>query len=283
MKKISLAFLKGLLIIIGLCLLQSGSPVHAKAVLPSKLNKANLVTYYTYFRANKNVTLKTAYTPSYKIGKSIIRNMTIKKGTIVEGQHNGGSKSRELLIDERQLSYHTKRTGILPGYTLDPYPDSKYSNPLSANVESFTRVKRPTYMPAYSDGNLYQGDAAFLESKKRPNINLRITPDGYLEYYKRNSKVEFSLQFLQKPNGDAKINKTLMKGNTRYFYTSKKVNGLKATKVNSKGSYQYRYQLTNLHQPQFTPGDPDNDIPGSYDSLYRLSGKTYYTQIGTDD
>lgn len=185
-----------------------------------------------------------------------------------------------------RLSYPALAASAKPGYTIDPGAsayDPQATITDTSKLSAFKRVKAPDYMPGYSHGDLYIGGAAAAKSSVEPHTkSIRVTPDGYLEVLKYDAKANAGLGFSQKPVGLAKIVKTDFHDPNRTLYFSHAITGIHTTKVTKSGTTYYKLTLKNLHTPQHIAGNPEAGTAGTFDSLYRIGGKTYYTFIGYD-
>lgn len=227
----------------------------------------------TFYRSTKAVTVKV--TANHTDGTFASKTVRIPKNTVVSGQkYHITSKKQALSINhDDELSYHVLKTA----FTQHPsYVPSVRD--LTVSPAAFKQVKRPVYLPTWSHGDLYLGGKSAI-GKLTSKRQVQVTSDGYLEIHKY---VATTGTATPKPLQSAKINRTQVKGATRYLYFSHKIKGLTLKHVAKRGQVQYRLTMKNLHQPQHRAGFSDDDMPGVYYSLYKLGSQTYFTPISDD-
>lgn len=269
----------------------------AQTERPSALVKVGNFTASTdflnlsqYYELTRTIKVKVNYVPTHKVGHAISRDLTLPVGTVVAGNLTS-TKSGDFLVPSLQLylarlSYPLIRQSAPAGYTIDPGAgayDPQATLKATDKLTAFKRIKAPDFMPGYSHGDLYLGGAkAALSTVETTTASIRVTPDGYLEYLKYDAKANAGLGFMQKPTGMAKITKTDFHDPYRTLYFAHDISGLKTKRVSHTGLYQYRLTLKNLHDPQHNAGNEDKGFAGTFDSLYRIGGQTYFTFIGYD-
>ncbi|KRL93801.1 hypothetical protein ACUIJQ_12010 [Levilactobacillus hammesii] len=272
-------------------------PISAQTEKPSALVKVGNFTASTdflnlsqYFELTRTIKVKVNFVPTHKVGHAISRDLTLPVGTVVAGNLTS-TKSGDFLVPTLQLylarlSYPLIQQSAPVGYTIDPGAgayDPQATLKATDKLTAFKRISAPKFMPAYSHGDLYLGGAkAALSAEETTTASIRVTPDGYVEYMTYDDKANAGLGFMQKPTGMAKITKTSFHDPYRVLYFSHSLTGLKTKRVSHSGPYQYSLTLKNLHDPQHNAGNEDNGIAGTFDSLYRISGRTYFTFIGYD-
>ncbi|PTM23656.1 hypothetical protein DA798_03385 [Lactobacillus sp. PFC-70] len=231
-----------------------------KQVSASKLYKFK---YYRAIRATK---------ARVQFDDNSFKYIKIPKGTIVQGSKD----NNEMGIMVEQLNYslfNQKRPKSKP---YASYIGMQYFK----NPKDFKKVPRPTYMPAYSSGRLFQGK--MLENAlRRDTTFFHITSNGYVEYRKYPSGGQY--KFNDKPTHQVKIQRTKIHGSTRELFLNKKFSGLSFKKVKHQGKTQYRLDVVNMHKPFLTEGQSDNDIPSVYYSNYLVGGKKMYTEIANSE
>lgn len=221
-----------------------------------------------YYRFNQNT-----QSGPFKEAKVIL-----PKGTIVNGYigNDSASKTHYALRGQTGLSYTLKkRVGMKdPWKSLDiwqTYMPSRY-----------TRVKRPSFMPALGEGVFYSGGVKTFKNmaanSKSSSNAIRITTDGYVEFYKHRSKPLISeyyekFSYNQKPTSYAKINHTLVKGSKTYLYFSHNLKGINDKKVRTSGANKYRLTIHNLH----TPYRYKTRYVISYASIYTIGNYHFYS------
>ncbi|MFC6179956.1 hypothetical protein [Lactiplantibacillus daowaiensis] len=265
---------KGLILVAGLLLGGLVGPTLAQAQAQSltvKIGNATVSRDYLqarpYYQAKQPV--KLTVTTMTSQGQDAVKTVTLPKGTVVSGDAMG----KELWLNRgSQLSYQLlKRV-----YATKTKPAPVVTT-ITAKKRYFQRAKTPSYMPTWSQGDLYLGGKAAVQHFVATKV-VRLTADGYLEVHTVNSTGTITV----KPTSAAKLTKTTGTKSVKNLYFSQRVKGVTMKQVAKAGKAKYRLQLKNLHQPQYTPGQSDDDIPYAYYSLYSLGGKTYYTKIAEE-
>jgi len=223
-----------------------------------------------FYRTKRPVKIKVAYSAYYGVD-NFSQTVTIPKGTVVAG--NQYSKKTLTIYSNRLNSRLLK-----PIYDRGFYPQEGWRS-IKANATDFQRVKRPNYLPTWSDGALYLGanQAISNQDVKRSTLSLQITPNGYVEVRQNTSTAPLTTYYAR-PTPSVKIQRTMVKHHTRYLYLAKPLKGLKTTKVTTKGKPQYRLALTNQHKYRYARLEESVN----YCALYTAGGKTFYTKIGSE-
>ncbi|MEE8825347.1 hypothetical protein LASUN_07510 [Lentilactobacillus sunkii] len=239
-------------------------------VSSSYINKIGLKS--SYYRLNQNTKFNF-------YGERVI----LPKGTILSATKSidNGSKAKSgeaLLSTHIDISYALKkRLGFTKPYKFVPIELSYYPS-------KYTRVKRPAYVLPYGENILYAGGIETFEKRAanyydHPNFTgnaLKITSDGYLEFYKYRKQPladgALHWQYVQRPTSYAKIHHTLKKGSKTFLYYQNKLKGVKATHLN-KGRYHYRLTIKNRHMPYQYSGK----VYAMWASLYTVGGANYFT------
>ncbi|MFD1125120.1 hypothetical protein ACFQ22_07110 [Lentilactobacillus raoultii] len=277
--RIVLTFISALMVFSGL-LVSSDKSALAKQtglhrVSSSYINKIGLKS--PYYRLNQNTKFNF-------FGNKV----TLPKGTILAASVSidSGSKAKsgEALISSHiDLSYALKkRVGFKKPSHFIPILLSYYPS-------KYTRVKRPAYVLPYGENVLYSGGIdAFKERAANYFYNphftsnaLKITSDGYLEFYKYHQKPladgGLHWQYVQKPTSYVKIRHTLKRGSKTFLYYQHKLQGVSATHLN-KGKYRYRLTINNQHTPyQYT-----GKVYAMWASFYTVGGAKYFTPPQND-
>jgi len=233
------------------------------------------LTKNTYYRTTKRVKLSTDFTTYLDMG-TIKKTVTLPKGTVVEAQHFSNQF-------EIATSYLNKNI-LIPGYQQTLWTSADGTLASSAiQTSAFTKVKRPTYLPKNgSHGDFYLGGVTALKNKNKAlsKQSVQITSNGYVEVRKNNPAGK-SAEYRAKPTASVKIQRTTVKGHTRYLYLAKSLKGFKTTKVTYQGKKQYRLSLTNQLKTYAEPNYSEEwDLAPSYYGLMSLGGKTFYTPYG---
>ncbi len=277
-------FVMGLSIMTVTTLNKSASANSPKRVSSSYIEKVSKENHY--YRLNQNIR---------PTASNLNKKAVVPKGTVLNldlaidnGSHQkdgkalmGGSVTPNAEVD---MSYVLKRKlGVKPAYRPSYLLFSYYPR-------LFSRVKRPAYLLPYVDNALYfgglsavkrQADSAYAHPKSTSKA-LRITVDGYLEFYKRGRKPlsdpTFTWQYAQKPTAYVKIAHTINKGSKKYLYYQKKLPGVRATRL-YHGKYHYRLRINNLHTPyEYTNAQGINN----YVSFYSVGGSRAFTNPWSD-
>lgn len=286
-----------------LCLLALGTVTvgslsgRAQTEKPSALVKVgdyrastDFLNLSAYYQTTRPVTVKVAYVSTYKSQHTIMQKLTLPAGLTVAGNltttKHGSYLVPSLQLYLARLSYPALQNSAKANYTLDPgtsaySPQATISD--TTKLHAFKRVAAPDYMPGYSHGDLYIGGAKAALSPVEPTTkSIRITPDGYVEVLKYDTKANAGLGFYQKPVSLAKIVKTRFHDPNRTLYLNHPLASVKTKAITQNGQTRYRLTLKNLHTPQHIAGDPETGTAGTFDSLYSIGGTTYYTFIGYD-
>ncbi|MGP3638838.1 hypothetical protein [Lentilactobacillus hilgardii] len=253
---VTLAFLSNKLVL--------AKEIGLRRVTSSYINRIG--EQHQYYRFNQNTT--------FKYGG---RKVTLPKGTIVNGEVVLGSTKKVLMSGWVGVSYALKKKLNLKE------PTKEFGVYLSYSPKKYTLIKRPAYTLPYGNNILYSGGVStfkdravkYYHDSSFPSNALRVTSDGYLEFYKyghtplSDGGLEWS--YVQKPTSYVKVNYVLNKGSKKYLYFQRKLSGVKATRL-SGGRYRYRLTINNLHTPYKYTGK-------SYDmvaSFYTVGGVKYF-------
>lgn len=199
--------------------------------------------------------------------------VTIPKGTIIDSQFTERKHGKKILYGTGiDLSYVLKKK-MLGKNRLVGGPTFALNNS-SATV----RIKRPAYLLPYGNNVLYSGGLAGFSKFKTYHSNvIKLTSDGYVEYYKytNHRNLENVLSSYQKqtlPTDYAKINHSLIKENKIYLYYSHKLDGVADQQIHKNGQYKYRLIIQNLHTP-YTIGN------NFFASMYTVGNSQFYTFV----
>lgn len=239
------------------------------------INKIGLKS--SYYQLNQNTKFNFS-------GEHVV----LPKGTILSAvvSIDSGSKAKSgkaLISTHVDISYALKkRLGFAKPYRFIPILLSYYPS-------RYTRVKRPAYVLPFGENILYAGGVKTFEKRaanyyNKPNFTgnaLKLTSDGYLEFYKYHKKPladgALHWQYVQKPTSYVKIQHTLTKGSKTFLYYQTKLKGVKATHLN-KGKYHYRLSIKNQH----TPYQYSENVYTMWASLYTVGGASYFTTPQND-
>lgn len=262
-------------------------------VLPNRISKKQLAHIekaypdvwfnVKYYRTTRPVRITVKFTDKQDYNGFYKKQITIPRHTIVAGNkslvNNSKNKSiAQFSFDASTFSYQLLKK-VVNSQMVQPNATISAKKMSSLN-KYFVRVKRPSFMPAYSSGalNKYLGDHVKFSPFFPSTNQLKLTPDGYIEYRVPN-KVQYTFQlFNLAPNAYTKIQKYRIKNNTRYLYYSHHLKGVSDHKVAKSGRAQYRLTVTNLHRP-FTMFDGDQGAVVM--SQYQVGKTTYYTRSGS--
>jgi len=236
------------------------------------------LTKNTYYRTTKRVKLSTDFTTYLDMG-TIKKTVTLPKGTVVEAQRFYNPHT-SLQIGTSDLSQNI----LSPGYQQKLWVATDgISTSSAAKIGAFTKVKRPAYLPKNgSHGDFYLGGVTALKNKNKAlsKQSVQITSNGYVEV-RKNDPAGKSTEYRAKPTASVKIQRTTIKGHTRYLYLAKPLKGFKTTKVTYHGKKQYRLSLTNQLKTYAEPNYSEEwNLAPSYYGLMSLGGKTFYTPYG---
>ncbi|SMS13102.1 hypothetical protein [Levilactobacillus zymae] len=259
------------------------SPVTAKKVSAKTLASLDKATKApTYYRTTKKVTVSAPF-DAYVSGM-LKSKITLPKGTIVAGtlstQRTKGKTTKVLDLATSRLSANL----LKPGYQRGLWAGQETAT--TKSTAAFTRVKRPAYLPRYgSAGDLYLGSTTkALLAGGIAKQSVQLTTNGYVEV-RQNAVTGRDTEYRAQPKTSVKIQRTTIKGHTRYLYLAKKLSGFKTTKVKSHGKTQYRLALVNPQKTYAVDSDPegDEDSSLSYYGFLTLGGKTFYTSYSLDN
>ena len=223
--------------------------------------------------------------PVSNIDFNPIVSIQISKNTILTGHKDHVEEAKGKFINSfginyDTLSYRFLKPVISSSMNLLTYDAFVNAKKMSSLNKYFSRIKRPVYMPAYSSGSLY----IYPTNKKEfspfsPTTNrLKITADGYLEFTDNNSpEAETNKSFNLTPDSYIKINRTIIKNNSRYLYYAHHLEGVNDKQVAKSGKNMYRLIITNMHRP-FSMFDGDQGAVLM--SRYKVGGTVYYTNSG---
>lgn len=225
-----------------------------------------------YYRLNQNTKVRSGN-----------KKVTLPKGTIINAEVaiDNGSKTKNgkaLISAVVDLSYALKKkVGV-------KYPAKLFVVYLSYYPSKYTRVKAPAYVLPYGNNVLYSGGVTTFKNRATKYFSdltftsnaLKITSDGYLEFYKYHKKPlgdgALHWAYAQKPSSYVKISYALNKGSKKYLYFQHKLSGAKATHL-KQGNYRYRLTINNLH----TPYQYSGKVYDMWASFYTVSGSNYFT------
>ncbi|KRM44382.1 hypothetical protein FEZ41_13455 [Lentilactobacillus parafarraginis] len=252
-------------------------PVNAavtiKKITPSQM--AKIANSNDYYRVNK----------STKVGPYKSQKVTLPKGTILSMTAGTDSASRapggKVLVanydNNVDLSYALKkRLGV-------KHPSKRFQIWAPAYPGRFTKVKRPAYTLPYGQNVLYSGGLTAFKNLVTAGYHhghpfnsnaLKITSDGYLEFYKYAGTTlagfDGRWRYTQKPTSYVKISHTLNKGATKYLYFQQPLKGVKTVHLHHQ-KYRYRLAIKNRHTPYI---DGNNQFSAS---IYSAGGHRYFT------
>ncbi len=251
-----------------------------------KQAKDNLFTNH-YYRLNKATRIHIYYYAKSD-SRTIVKMLTLPKGTVIANSYSSWDPKHVLTAYHiaTDISYHMKRKTA----TKAVYGNGDLKFDFKLPTSRLTRVKRPAYALPYGNGTLLTGGLKAISAlPTRKSNSLKITSDGWLEYYRYNpqeyvnpdndsSYKTISVPYATKPNSAVKINKSLKKGANVYLYSSKKMAGVTQKKVRTSGAYKYRLTVHNNHTPVgYEDTAYGDDFAAS--SIYTIGGKPFYTVI----
>lgn len=225
-----------------------------------------------YYQAKRSVKVKIPFTTYLNAG-DINKTVVLPAGTVINGDKN----SKWLTINGAYLSQKFLKVGYHQGL----WADAEHW-PTSALSKDFKPVKHPSYLPkSISHGDLYLGSLSAIQHyDSLSKQSIQITSDGYVEIHQNHPWGSIT-EYQGQPTVSVKINRTRIKGHTRYLYLAKPLNGFKTTKVRYHGKHQYRIAFVN-QQKTYSESrkTEDHDLPAQYYGIISFGGKTFYTPYG---
>lgn len=138
--------------------------------------------------------------------------LSLPKGTTVQAAKVKNQAGRKYIyINAEQLSYRLRKPLLSSKVT------SNFSRWIPVTKANFKQVKTPVYLSYYNtnvrkkrinnryfstNSNLWQGDALPADYPSQSGTRLRITTDGYLEYF---AKSPFVYRVSKKPTATLKV------------------------------------------------------------------------------
>ncbi|EHL98335.1 hypothetical protein HMPREF9103_01657 [Lentilactobacillus parafarraginis F0439] len=255
-------------------------PIHASTPGLKRVSTnhmAKIANKNDYYRVNQNT----------KAGPYKGQKVTLPKGTVLSMTTGYDSASPapngKVLIanydNSVDLSYALKKKlGV-------KHPSKRFQIWLPYYPKRYTKIKRPTYTLPYGQNVLFSGGLTAFKSLASAgyqhghpfNSNaLKITSDGYLEFYKYAGTTlagfDGRWRYTQKPTSYVKISHTLNKGATKYLYFQQPLKGVKTVHLRNQ-KYRYRLAIKNRH----TPYVYGNNAFAMYASIYSAGGHRYFT------
>lgn len=239
-----------------------------------------------YYRLNKKTKVNLLY-QAKKDSRVIVKATYLPKGTVISADGSYKKYAFAQGYATADISYHLKRKTVSSKIFGSGDLHFKFKLPTSR----LTRIKRPTYALPYGSGVLQSGGLKSIHALPTFKSDaLKITSDGWLEYYRYNLQKypdtdtglpgnhTSTVYYATKPNGAVKINHSLKKGSNLYLYTSKKLTGVSQKKVRHSGPYKYRLTIHNNHKPVYYEDTAYGDDQAA-SSIYTVGGNQYYTVI----
>lgn len=281
---------KGILVLAGLILTgtmvtttasANGNGAH-RTTTSSIINAEGGTFKNSYYRVNKATKVNLMFyrkTDNQEVKKSV----TLPKGTVIASspidQWKTNIQTGRYTTD---LSYHLKRE-VVSKLGKDYYGQGVLRFEFRPSSR-FTRIKRPAGVLPYGNGTLIKGGLAAI--KQLPQIttdSVKLTSDGYLEYYKYNGAKYEDIAgdsfWNTKPTNYRKIRHVLVKGSKTYLYYSSKMPNVNDKQVRKSGPYKYRLTINNKHTPYFFTDNSQGDDTG-FASIYTVGGTAYATRVG---
>lgn len=229
----------------------------------------------------KNSFLKTTRTIRTTNSKKQVK-LTIPKNTVVQAAGiKRSSNHKYIYINADQLSYHLRKP------LLSTKSTSNFSRWLRVSHTNFQQIRKPVYLSYYNTNvhnpltkgttyhtkaDLWKGHALPVNYKSQSGIRLRVTTDGYLEYF---ASSPYVYKTSAKPSDTAKvISATHPGGSGKDIMTfNSSFSTLPFTKSGS------RYTLTILWKAQSTatpiPSE-DNVKSLNIQDISRIEGQKWY-------
>ncbi|MFT8391552.1 MAG: hypothetical protein ABF683_09715 [Sporolactobacillus sp.] len=235
----------------------------------------------SFYKTTKAVKIQVPFT-GYNGGASLTKSVTLPKGTVVAGNDVSRTKVNGKYIKVISIHSNLLSANLLKsGYAAGLVASSNWQTQFTPG-KNFKEIKRPSYLPSYSYGDLYLGSTAAIKYRaiKLSKQSIVITTNGYIEIHKNSARAN-SASYFSKPIVSAKIERTVVKNHTRQLFLNKKLSGFKTTKVQYQGKTQYCLDLTNQHEYRVVQPLEDGDDGPAYYMLYIVGGKTFYTPLGS--
>lgn len=235
----------------------------------------------TYYRLKAKTPAKLeAYRA--KGGATVQRKVTLPKGTVISATKRGKYLVKTGSTTTADVRYGLKQATLKKMKTV-----GQGTLVLKIKASQATKIKRPVYALPYGGGQLLSGGLKALSQVPKMTSNqIRITSDGYLEYYPNHphtvtgyENYQWTYAFDQRPTKSVKITKATAKGSRVLLYTKAKPAGVTSSRVAKSGAQQYRVSLTNLHTPYTYTDNSLGDDTG-FASLYKIGKTAAYTVIG---
>ncbi|MBT9671552.1 hypothetical protein GPK34_05870 [Secundilactobacillus kimchicus] len=239
-----------------------------------------------YYRVNKKTTVKLAFYRKDNPSKITYRNLTIPTGTIISARSWTDPKNAKITrindsFHMADLSYKLKQK-VITSASANAYGNGEIYIKFRPG-RNFTRVKRPSSVLPYGDSILAKGGVSAI--RQLPTVtgdSVKLTSDGYIEYYKFNQQpyTSYSQRYFwsSKPTNYRKINHVLVKGSSVYLYYRSKLPNVNDKRVRKSGPYQYRLTIKNQHTPYSYEDTTQGDDTG-FSSIYTIGGVQYNTRI----
>lgn len=268
---------------VSLCALSAFQrPKETRADGLKRINTAQMTKVATkndYFRLNQ----------ATKAGPFKEKKVVLPKGTIISMSIGSGGDNASHSPNEKALSNdYDSNVGL--SYALKKrvgvkYPAKGFQIWLSDFTARYPKVRRPAYTLPYGQNVLYSGGVSAFSNLSSGSYHfghpfnsnaLRITSDGYLEFYKYAGTTlagfDGRWRYTQKPTSYVKISHTVNKGYNKYLYFQYHLKGINDVRLHHK-KYQYRLTIKNRH----TPFVYINDNAETYASIYSVGGHRYFT------
>lgn len=238
-------------------------------------------TIQAHAKVVKNSFLKTTRTIRTTNSKKQVK-LTIPKNTVVQAAGiKWSSNHKYIYINADQLSYHLRKR------LLSTKSTSNFSRWLRVSRTNFQQIKTPIYLSYYNTNvhnpltkgttyhtkaDLWKGHALPVDYKSQSGIRLRVTTDGYLEYF---ASSPYVYKTSAKPTDTAKvISSTHLGGSGKDIMTFN--SSFSALPFTKSGSH---YTLTILWKAQSTataiPSE-DNVKSLNIQDISRIEGQEWY-------
>ncbi|KRK88804.1 hypothetical protein [Lentilactobacillus sunkii] len=258
--------------------------------LTSKIMFSTLVLFGTAFIQTqpahatviKNSFLKTQRTITTYNSKKQVK-VTIPKGTTVQVagiKHAKGNKYVDLNVE--RLSYNIRKP------LLSQKQSGIYTHWLRAKGYNFKQIHKPVYLSYFAvqsdgnksrnkvrteSGNLWRGDRLPADYTTASGTRLRVTSNGYLEYY---AKSPFAFKVSPKPTASLKVTKAnhpIVSGQTILTFKSK-ISGLPFVK---KSHHTYRLTIESTGNGTVTVVPNTNNVKKIMTNwIYRIGKVDWY-------
>lgn len=243
-------------------------------------------TIQAHAKVVKNSFLKTTRTIRTTNSKKQVK-LTIPKNTVVQAAGiKWSSNHKYIYINADQLSYHLRKR------LLSTKSTSNFSRWLRVSRTNFQQIKTPIYLSYYNTNvhnpltkgttyhtkaDLWKGHALPVDYKSQSGIRLRVTTDGYLEYF---ASSPYVYKKSLKPTDTAKvISATYLDGLNQDIMT---FNSSFSALPFNKSENQYTLTISEQGQWSTTATPNEDDVKSlNLQKISQIEGQEWYWRYQT--